>query len=133
MQAAVNAFDQTAQDLMTALQHMKQFLDQDASSGVYKGNQADAFNVVREQVEADLQKAGNNLTSMSTTMKNVLAKYQTQDAEIKQQQLNVLGGIQSSAGNLNPSVSGLLPTPAGAPVPSAPSAATVRLNGGLGG
>jgi uncharacterized protein YukE len=122
MHAAIQGFENTAQDLMTAMGHLRQFLDQDASSGVYKGAQAQAFNQVRTQVENDLQSAGNALSDMASKMKTVFNNYQHGDGEAATE-YNKLTGISSSASSLGSGGSGLLPASA------SPSPVVSRLAG----
>src|SRR5215469_1989514 len=112
MHASIQAFENTAQDLMNAMRQLKQFLDQDASAQIYQGQQANAFNQVRTQVEADLNLAGQKLSDMAAKMKDVFGNYSHNDGEAAAE-FQKLTDISNSAGSLNPGVSGLLPAPSG--------------------
>jgi WXG100 family type VII secretion target len=105
MQAAIKAFENSSENLASAMKQLQQDINSQLNSQTYKGAQATAFNQVCMRIDDDLTKASSSLNDMSQTMTQVFSNYQRGDSEA-QAEFSKLGNISDSASSVSQGAGG---------------------------
>ena len=100
MTQAKNGFDQCAQNAQTAMNTLRNELDGLLSTSTYAGSQAQAFQMLHAQIEADMKTASDKINTIGQLIGSASANYETHDTTAATSFNNVAGTIANS-GTIN--------------------------------